>query len=370
MDDCLQTENKLAELLGIEAKAFPKKNACRNFLNSCTHWNVKQIDKISFDLVKEYTHFSKKEKLVIDIDQTTKSTEGIKIERAKPGYNIKRKGRPCLKFSISTVCGYIFSEILESGNVHCSTNFKAIYNETKIKIDQLPNVSSKSMILRIDGGYFSKESLKFIKDEHIQFVTKCKINLVSIKKLMHANKENWQPFKEDVSYLYFKDQQIFSDWPVKYNILIIKEKRKRLKSRNRQIYHTITEITYALVTNLEYSPKKLWIFYKGRQTIENCFREHNQSFKAGKLPCHKFYGNAFYFAQVCLCYNISFFFKNTLISKRYRRCSFSSIRTKFIKLAGQISSENEMTLIELSHRCRYKAELQDILKRLKSLKYP
>jgi hypothetical protein len=333
MDDCLQTENKLAELLGIEAKTFPKKNACRNFLNSSTHWNVKQIDKISFDLIKEYTHFYKKRKLIIDIDQTTKSTEGSKIERAKPGYNIKRKGRPCLKFSISTVCGYIFSERLEDGNIHCSTNFKAVYNETKSKINQLPNVSSKRMILRIDGGYFSKESLKFIKDEHIQFITKCKINLVSIKELMRANKGYWQLFKEDISYLYFKDQQIFTDWPVKYNILIIREKRKRLKSKNRQIYHTVTEIKYALVTNLEYSPEKLWIFYKGRQTIENCFREHNQSFKAGKLPCHKFYGNAFYFAQVCLCYNISFFFQKHIDKQTLQTLQLQLYQDKIYKIS-------------------------------------
>jgi IS4 transposase len=307
IDDCLQTENKLAGLLGIEAGAFPKKTACRDFLTSCTHWNVKQIDKISFDLVKEHSAIHKKKKLIIDIDQTTKSTEGIKIERAKPGYNTKRKGRCCLKYSISTVNGYIFSKRLESGNTHCSTNFKAIYSNTKKKIDQIPEIGNQKIILRIDGGYFSRETLKLIENEQIGFVTKGKINLVSIKELIRDNKENWQPLKANVKHLYFKGQKVYADWPVKYNILIIREMQKRLKSRNRQVYHTIKEITYALITNLDYSPKRLWRFYKGRQTIENCFKEHNQSFKAGKLPTHKFYGNAFYYELVCLCYNISFF---------------------------------------------------------------
>lgn len=121
--------------------------------------------------------------------------------------------------------------------------------------------------------------------------------------------------------------------PVKYNILIIKEKRKILKSRNCQIYHTIKEVAYALVTNLDYSPKKLWIFYKNRQTIENCFKEHNQSFKAGKLPSHKFYGNAFYLEQVCLCYNISFFFQKHIDKQPLQEMQLQYHKDKVYKVS-------------------------------------
>ncbi len=333
IDDCLQTESKLAELLGIEAGTFPRMIACRNFLTSCTHWNIKQIDKINFDLIKGHSQLHKYRKLIIDIDQTTKSTEGLKIEKAKPGYNTKRKGRCCLKYSISTVNSYIFSKRLESGSTSCITNFKAIYNDTSKKIKQIPEISNKKIILRIDGGYFSKENLGFIENEQIGFITKCKINLVTIKELLRDNKDHWQPMKDNVKYLYFKDQKIYSDWRVKYNILIIREKQKRLKSRNRQLYHTIKEITYVLVTNLDHTPKRLWKFYKGRQTIENCFKEHNQSFKAGKLPTHKFYGNAFYFELVCLCYNISFFFKRHIDKQTLQAMQFQLYKDKIYKIS-------------------------------------
>ena len=63
------------------------------------------FDKINFELLKELSALQKKKKLIVEVDQTTKSTEGIKIERAKPGYNTKRKGRCFLKYSISTVSG-------------------------------------------------------------------------------------------------------------------------------------------------------------------------------------------------------------------------------------------------------------------------
>ncbi|MBU1261920.1 transposase [bacterium] len=65
-----------------------------------------------------------------------------------------------------------------------------------------------------------------------------------------------------------------------------------------------------------------------------------------------------------------FFLKDTLIIRPYRRCSFNTIRTKFIKLAGQISSEDEMTLIELSQRYRYKKALRYMLNRLNKLLLP
>lgn len=122
---------------------------------------------------------NKKRTLIIDIDQTTKSTEGIKIERAKPGFNTKRKGRASLKYSISLVGGYIFSKRLESGNTHCITNFKSIYLETRNKLKQIPGIENKPLILRIDGGYCSRETLEFIAPERIGFVTKCKIKPLS-----------------------------------------------------------------------------------------------------------------------------------------------------------------------------------------------
>jgi len=333
IDDCLQTEGKLAELIGIKARAFPKRTVCYDFLCSCTHWNVKQIDRINLDLLKEHSLLHRKKKLIIDIDQTTKSTEGVKIEGAKPGFNTKRKGRPSLKYSISLVGNYIFSKKLESGNTHCLTNFRNTYNDTRKKINQIPGISDKSIILRIDGGYFSEETLGFIDKEQVKFVTKARINLVSIKDLIKKNSNNWQPLNERVNCLYFKDQKIYQDWPIRYNILIIKEKQKRLKSRNRQIHHTVKEIRYALITNLDYSPKRLWNFYKGRQTIENCFKEHNQSFTASKLPSHKFYGNAFYFELVCLCYNISFFFKRHIDNKTLQKMQFQLYKDKVYKIS-------------------------------------
>ena len=333
IDDCLETENKLAELLGIEGKTFPKRTACYEFLSGCTHWNVKQIDRINLDLLKEHSLLNKKRTLIVDIDQTTKSTEGIKIERSKPGFNIKRKGRASLKYSLSLVGGYIFSKRLESGNTHCITNFKSIYTETRNKLKQIPGIENKPLILRIDGGYCSRETLEFTAQEQIGFVTKCKINLVAVKALLKANNDRWQPLKERVEYLYFKEQRVYPDWPIKYNILIIKEKQKRLKSRNRQTYHTIKEVRYALISNLDYAPMRLWLFYKGRQTIENCFKEHNQSFTASKLPSHKFYGNAFYFDLVCLCYNISFFFKRYVDNKTLQKMQFQLHKDKIYKIS-------------------------------------
>ncbi len=66
----------------------------------------------------------------------------------------------------------------------------------------------------------------------------------------------------------------------------------------------------------------MWNFYKERQTIENCFRENNQSFQAGKLPTHKFYGNAFYYELVCLCHNIAFFFKEHVDRQTLQKMQF------------------------------------------------
>lgn len=63
-------------------------------------------------------------------------------------------------------------------------------------------------------------------------------------------------------------------------------------------------------TNLSgWKAKSIVKAYRGRQIVENCFRDTNQAFYSNKLPSGSFHGNQAFLWFICLAYNLFFFFQ-------------------------------------------------------------
>ena len=340
-DGLLADECQLAKILGIRKNRFPNSRGIYRLLSSTNYWSLTRLDKVSFQLILNHKNLlAEKRWLTIDIDQTKKITEGRKIEKAKPCYHPGKKGRLGLRISAATVNGLVFSQKLEPGNVGNSNAFPSLLDGTLAKLDimfpkrqlrdQVKATCSKRMILRIDGGYFSQKTLRLLEKErairNFDFVVRAKNNLkLTQQPRKERNKDFIKPYKDrEIEVLVLPKQQVLDSVKHKYKVLIIRDKQKRIRSKKKRIYHTKRKVEYLLITTLEsWTTKRIINFYKKRQMIENIFKEQNQSFKANKLPSHKFWGNAFYFQMVSLVANISFFFEaepaKQKIQERYLR---------------------------------------------------
>jgi len=323
-DDLLANEQQLAKILGFRKQKFPSARALYLLLSSVDHWSVKRLDKVNFDLIKKHKDLltAGKRWLTVDIDQTKKITEGAKIEKAKPCYHPQKKGRLGLRISAGAVGGLLFFQKLEPGNVGTAEAFEELITKIISHLDELypgrknrkagKRLCAKRIVLRIDGGYFSEKTLRIIeklgRGRKLDFILRAKVNLklVAQKEKEHKAKD-WTKINENVSVLRLSNQPVLEKHPKPYTVLVIKEKQKKIVSRKKRIYHTKKKIKYVFVANIKnWSTKRIIKYYKKRQTIENVFKNHNQTFKANKLPTHKFWGNAFYFMMVSLVSNISF----------------------------------------------------------------
>ncbi len=331
VDDILSDEKILAKILGFKKGQFPSSTRLYDLLSNTNHWSVKRLDKVNLELlIKHKDLINKTRWLNIDIDQTKKITESKTIQKAKPCYNSTKKGRMGLRISASVVNNLAFSQKLEPGNTNDRDSFEELFSDTLTKLDLLFGLDekpcSKKIILRVDGGYFSKDFIKIMEktrsERRLDFVVRAPKNLKlirlaqeqALKKDNHFNKifDN-----RDMEVLTLKNQLVLEGLDYRYKVLVIKDKQKQIRSKRKRIYHTTREYTYILITTLtRWSAKRIINYYKKRQGIENIFKEHNQSFNANKLPTHKFWGNALYFQMVSLVFNISFFFKTELACQK------------------------------------------------------
>ena len=155
-DYLLGTERQLAKIMGFEKQRFPTASSLYRVLGKVDHWTVKRLDKVSHSLISQHKDYlSDKRWLVADIDQTKKLTEGLKIERAKPCYDVKKKGKLGLRISSAQVEGLVFSQKLEPGNVGNAEAFPWLLTNMLSKLGKLSSpfkkkrVKDKKIILRI-----------------------------------------------------------------------------------------------------------------------------------------------------------------------------------------------------------------------------
>lgn len=320
--DLLSSEHQLAKILGFRKGRFPSARGLYRLLSVVDHWTVKRLDKVNFLLIKrKKDSFAKKRFLTIDIDQTKKLTEGKTIELAKPCYDKGKRGKLGLRLSLCQVEGLIFSQALLPGNVGSNKALEEQLNDTLNKLNQLSHpirqrrVREKKIILRIDGGYFSAKTLAFLEDirkrRRLEFIIRCRSDLTFFKEAKQQNRFiKWQKLDETTTVLRLSNQQVLQDSAACYTVLIVRQKQERIISRKKRIRTIKKLVEYALVTTFtHWQSKRIIKFYKKRQTIENIFKDFNQSFEAETLPSHAFWGNAFYFQMVSLVSNIAVFFK-------------------------------------------------------------
>ena len=125
--------------------------------------------------------------------------------------------------------------------------------------------------------------------------------------------------------------RVFSGSDKEFRFLLVKERKRVKKVKKGPVFYTYEWQYWGIVTNIpssEMNSYELFTFYRGRQTIENFFRETKQSFNSGKMPSQKFRGNEACLWFVCIAYNISVWFKRDVLPKKHSRCMMKTVRQR------------------------------------------
>ena len=312
MDDEFKIEKGLAKSLGFP-KGFPSSDTIYRFFKSFTGYNINQLERINLEILKEQKDrwLPKTGPVFIDLDMNTKSVEGKKFEQAALGYNRKRPGRLSLNWTVGHIAKVALFSQLHSGR---TSGIRVLKKQVKHleqlmeKLDLKPR--DDRFVWRVDGGYFSWINLAFLKQR--RFITRLKVSLKVFKPWLKEEKAfnslNWKKYTKSS---YYTDLGIV-DFPdvgkrgANFRIVIVKTHRnyRRRKGKRKKV------LVYPLCTNLfDWQARSIVKAYRGRQIVENCFRDTNQAFYSNKLPSSTFHGNQAFLWFICLAYNLFFFFR-------------------------------------------------------------
>ena len=241
----------------------------------------------------------------IDIDLNTKSVEGKKIEKAVRGYNKKRSGRLCLQWSRGLFCGIPFWSKLYSGNTNSIQSLSNEIGSLQQELSIYASHTLKNVIYRLDGGYWSPKLLKKLK--YAWMIRGPMLKQFELEKYK-KQKNIWQFYSQTTEYIDLGKQFVAEDIYAK--VILIKQVERQMKQVHRNTKPKY--IYYPIITNItHWKAKSLIRHYRGKQIIENHFKETNQAFFSNKLPCSKLKSNKAFLWFITFAYTISNFFKRS-----------------------------------------------------------
>jgi hypothetical protein len=322
---------------------------------------AREIARFNFDLlVKFRVGFKKLQSITLDLDSHVSPVYGNQ-QRAGLGYNPKKKGRksyhPLLCF-IGETRDYI-AGLFRSGKHHSS------YNAVKFLkgvIEKLP-FHIKDIRLRADGGFFSREMLKFLLKKEIEFYIVVPIQPWVQKKIRQMR--DWKDIGGGVQtgeceYVFEKDASL--------RMVIV---RQKVKSRNRprkqlKLLNT-GDVKYdyqVIVTNAEKEAEEVWRFYNKRACCENFIKEGIYGFGLDKVVSHSYAGNYAWFEILMLAYNLMNFFKEEVLNQKKVKNTIQTIRDRLFLIPGRLVSTSRQCVLKLERTWIYKKEFEKSLVRL------
>ncbi len=322
LDDKWARERGLAKINCINK--LPGKNTFFRFLSSFSGYHTTQLSRVHRILVRENRDLwlPKRGPYPIDIDLNTKSVEGKSIEKAVRGYNKKRPGRMCLQWSRGLFCGIPFWSKLHSGNTNSIQSLQEELCWMQIELQSYVPHMLSNIILRLDGGYWSPDLLREI--DYPWMIRSPMLKCFNAQKHIKDTATKWEKYSTTTSFIDLGRMNLGKN--LEGRVILVKQLERPMKNRHGNTKPKY--IYYPLVTTLSHwSAHSIIRTYRGRQVIENHFRETNQAFFSNKLPCGKLRGNEAFLWFVTFAYTISAFFKRSSLANLLSADELQNIAT-------------------------------------------
>jgi len=312
LDNEFKIEKGLAKSLGFP-KGFPSSDTIYRFFKVFNGYNIRQLEFINLLMLKEQKEhwYPNVGPIFVDLDMNTKSVEGKKFEKAALGYNRKSPGRLSLNWTVGHIAKVALCSQLHSGT---TSGIRVLRDQVehleKLMVKLGLNPQEPRFIWRVDGGYFSWQNLFFLNKR--RFLIRLRVDLKVLKPWLGSKKTfdnlSWKKYTK-ASYYVDLGKVNFPEVGNKgtnLRIVLIKTYKnyQRKKGKRKKL------LLYPLCSNLfDWKTRSIVKAYRGRQILENCFRDTNQAFYSNKLPTSNLHGNQAFLWFICLAYNQFFFFQ-------------------------------------------------------------
>lgn len=359
----LQFNGVFKKLLGLET--FPNPTTIRRFLHQLPPKSIRQIVKVHNLLQQKlFSIYSTETSVIFDLDPTAITVYG-KQQRAKLGYNPKKKGKRCYSLMLCFESNHqeFWLGSLRSGNVNPIRSARAFLKEC---IDKLPK-SVKRIRIRADSSFFDHKFTNFLDDNGISYT----IEAQPTKPLQRiAYGLRYHPYKKDWEVADFSYQSRIWKTPQRFVV-----QRRPLpedpEEKSQLSFFTIKDYGYrALITNLRLKPRHVWNFHNQRaKGAELNIKELKNSYPLTKIPTQSYTANIAYLQILLFAFNLVNWFKRLCLPKEFRYKTLRTIRQDLIVIPARLVRIGRSNILRLPTKYPYQKLFYKIAKKIENMDF-
>lgn len=359
----LQTNGVFKKVVGISK--FPNPTSIRRFLYRLTPDAIRQIVRVH-NLVqsKLFERIHTKTSITLDIDGTVLTVFG-KQQRAKVGYNPKRKGA---KSYLAMLCFESDREFWYGSLYHGSVSQAKVAKHVIRKcLAKLPHPIYRIRI-RADAGLYSFDFIdNFLEKEGIEYTIEVQINSTMFSFFENATYTDYRNGWEVAEFTYSAHQK-----SKKLHRYII-QRRPLPEDPDEKLQLKLFEMKNygyrVVITNLTVKPGNVWSFYSQRsQGAELNIKELKLNYSMAQIPTKRFTANVAYLQLQLFAFNIINWFKWLCLPENYHHATLHTIREQLLLVPARLIKTDNKNILSYPSSYQYKDLLNDAIRNIKKLK--
>ena len=361
----LQYNGAFQKIVGLDK--FPDQTAIRRFLKRLSPGHIRRIVQ-AHDLLRHmlFNRPGKRTSVVFDLDSTVLVIYGRLVERARVGYNPKKRGRrsyhPLLAFESRRQ--EFWHGSLRPGDAASPTG---IIPFLKVCLAKVPQHIPRSRIrFRMDSGFYGRRTVEFLDEEGYGYVIVAKEYPLIKAKAREAKftqmKNAWEvgEFQAKIHHLSKKE----------YRFVVVRRPipEDPVEDKQLTLWKDIQYAYHIFVTNLRTSAWRVYRFYSLRARIEKHIRELAYDYPLAKIPTQDWIPNVAFFQLLLLAFDIVHYFKRLCLPKSYRYKTLKTIRMELLVLPGRLVKINNRHRLKLPEHYHFQDTFETALGKIQKLK--
>lgn len=346
LDDLEALREDVAIQMAIGRKDIPDPTTAGDFCRRFSLGHILQMNKAFGEIQQSvYTNRADVTEWTIDVDAKVHEVYGEKKEGASRSYNGIHSLQPLYAFVDET--DELVHNELRSGNTHPGAKMVAFLRRVKRKMP----ACVKKAYMRSDSACYNKEVVELCEKEGWEFRITADQTGPLLNKIEALPENAWQRDEEDDAIEYAEVQYQPVGWPKEYRYLA-KRKREKNKTGQRPLFKSTAYSYYAVVTNCKGNVQALMKTHAKRGKCEKRICQFTNEFLS-HLPMGEFFANWVYLLCAQLAYNLSFWIRDLVLPKPYRKKHIKRIRRCIGLIASKIITNGRQIRMKISTMHRW-----------------
>ena len=375
--DDYTTDPGLCAALGLER--LPDQSTVSRFFDDATPGAVDAMRRLNQQFARDSLQLSRcPRRVVVDCDTRVVGVYG-KQEGAKR--TPRNGGDPQFTFEITALRNN--HDILDGGLLPGITHPAPLFQARCDTVLQQLGGAGREVIWCADAAWFSAAVLQRLEaadaDPALGGSCKYAIRAQHQQRLKAAiaaiPQDEWRPCEEGMEVaefrFAFKETRGGNDTRARRYVVTRKALAERVAEGGQGVLVPQPRYEYwAIVTNLDWKPSKIWALYNGRTTVESILKESALGFQMDSLPSQRFAGNALFCQLLIVSYNHVNVFRRACLPADRARHYVQGLRRKLLAVPGVLERRASQLVIHCATEGPHVELLAAVMRRLAELVPP